>query len=322
MKSQTGFIQIPILIAIVVGVLVLVGGGYFGIKQYRNYQTKKVEETKQVELNQKVDEEQRQKLQGLLDSQSVELEKQKSAIEELKNKKPETITQTIIKEAPVQKTKNDTDYSSIVSEWQDRVAQITCHWNYSNGEEHQSAQASGLLIKLGTQFGTSVKTNQHVVVDAEGYLASWCTVNIYGKGSRTVYHSGSSNPFSLNRNHDEAFIYLSSGYVNENKITDNGFFDKVVATSINYCTDPVGLGDKLVVLGYPAIGTQGGITVTEGIVSGLETDYYVTSAKIDHGNSGGAAVLLKDDCYLGIPTWVQHQEGGFESLGRILKSSY
>jgi len=92
MKNQGGFIQIPILIAIVAGVLVLGGGGYFGIQQYQNYKDEKIEQKKQAELNQKVDEEQQQKLQELLDSQSAELEKQKSAIEALKNKKPEIIT--------------------------------------------------------------------------------------------------------------------------------------------------------------------------------------------------------------------------------------
>jgi hypothetical protein len=74
-------------------------------------------------------------------------------------------------------------------------------------------------------------------------------------------------------------------------------------------------------LGYPTIGSSGSITVTEGIVSGIEGDYYVTSAKIDHGNSGGVAILTKDDCYLGIPTFVKNN-GGFESLGRILKSTF
>ena len=82
----------------------------------------------------------------------------------------------------------------------------------------------------------------------------------------------------------------------------------------------INIGDKIVVLGYPAIGTEGGITATEGIISGIEKNYYVTSAKIDHGNSGGAAILVKDDCYLGIPTWAN--PGSIESLARILKYSF
>ena len=73
-------------------------------------------------------------------------------------------------------------------------------------------------------------------------------------------------------------------------------------------------------MGYPGIGTQGGITATEGIVSGIENQYYVTSAKIDQGNSGGLAVLVKDNCFLGIPTWAKL--GVIESLGRIISGQY
>lgn len=44
MKSRKGFIQIPILIAIIVGVIVVGGAGYVGVKQYRGH---KVENTTQ-----------------------------------------------------------------------------------------------------------------------------------------------------------------------------------------------------------------------------------------------------------------------------------
>ena len=69
-------------------------------------------------------------------------------------------------------------------------------------------------------------------------------------------------------------------------------------------------------MGYPSIGSQTDITATEGIISGYDGNYYVTSAKVERGNSGGAAVALKDNCYLGIPTFVQ--VGDIESLARIL----
>ncbi|KKS24033.1 MAG: hypothetical protein UU82_C0013G0001, partial [Candidatus Nomurabacteria bacterium GW2011_GWC2_41_8] len=66
------------------------------------------------------------------------------------------------------------------------------------------------------------------------------------------------------------------------------------------------------------------LTVTDGIVSGVETDnngvhYYKTSAKIDHGNSGGIAIE-DSGCVIGIPTFVQ--QGELESIGRILDLKY
>src|SRR3989338_6838358 len=54
MKNQKGFIQIPLLIAIIAGVLVLGGGGYFGVKQYQNYQAEKVEERRLAQETDKI----------------------------------------------------------------------------------------------------------------------------------------------------------------------------------------------------------------------------------------------------------------------------
>lgn len=59
-KTQKGFIQIPLLIAIIVGVLVVVGGSYFGFRQYKNYQSQKLslekgQQSKQNEQNQEIE---------------------------------------------------------------------------------------------------------------------------------------------------------------------------------------------------------------------------------------------------------------------------
>ena len=88
-----------------------------------------------------------------------------------------------------------------------------------------------------------------------------------------------------------------------------------------YCQKKASIGDSLIVLGYPSYGADySEITATEGIVSGYDGEYYTTSAKIEQGNSGGVAILQKDNCYLGIPTAVRL--GAFESLGRILDVKY
>lgn len=224
----------------------------------------------------------------------------------------------------VQNTQNEnSDYSTLVAEWKDQVAQVTCSWNYINtGKLYQADEASALIANV-TGFGNVAVTNAHVITDSNGYLPTTCTVGVYGLGSRTVQYRQELNPFSkYERNgvsYDFAFIQLDDKFL-ASKTGSNIFSpDPSKNAAGKVCPDGDAIvGDKLIVLGYPAIGTVGGITVTEGIVSGLEGDYYVTSAKIDHGNSGGVAVLMKDDCYLGIPTWAANN-GGFESLGRILK---
>ena len=240
-------------------------------------------------------------------SQSATLEELKKQIADLKNR-PQVIPKS-----------NDADYSGVIAGWQGRIARVQCNWAYGDDKVYKTNQASGVLVNL-TGIGTSLVTNKHAVFDGS-YVASWCVIGVYNKGARIVEYVTNKSPFILGDDQDFAYIKLGSEYnlPTNPQNSDYGYFDEVVLQHLEVCTGKVNIGDKVIVLGYPAIGTQGGITATEGIISGLEGDYYVTSAKIDHGNSGGAAILLKDNCYLGIPTWVLNL-GGFESLGRILKS--
>lgn len=83
----------------------------------------------------------------------------------------------------------------------------------------------------------------------------------------------------------------------------------------------------LIIMGYPAYGTADDeipttLTTTRGTVSQAEEDGYIaTDAKIDHGNSGGAA-FLDSGCFIGIPTAISAKEGGMtESLGYIKRVS-
>jgi hypothetical protein len=46
--NQSGLIQVPILIAIITGILIL-GGGYLGIRQYQGYQIGKIEKEEQLQ---------------------------------------------------------------------------------------------------------------------------------------------------------------------------------------------------------------------------------------------------------------------------------
>src|SRR3989338_10985426 len=101
MKNQRVFIQIPILIAIIVGVFAIGGAGYVGIKKYQNHY---VEERKDTEI---------QKTQDTQNSQQDEIDSLKKEIEAIKNSKPPA-PKTVIKEVP---RKSGPDISSIISQW-------------------------------------------------------------------------------------------------------------------------------------------------------------------------------------------------------------
>jgi len=87
----------------------------------------------------------------------------------------------------------------------------------------------------------------------------------------------------------------------------------------NLCNSKnIDLGDPVVILGYPTIGGNT-ITATEGVISGFDGLLIKTSAKIEHGNSGGGAFLKDENCWFGIPTSVV--QGDLESLGYIINYS-
>lgn len=75
------------------------------------------------------------------------------------------------------------------------------------------------------------------------------------------------------------------------------------------------LGDYVAIAGYPEIGA-GTWNFTEGIISGRVGNFVLkTDAKIDSGNSGGAA-LNSINNLVGIPTWTMSGEA--ESMGYII----
>ena len=82
------------------------------------------------------------------------------------------------------------------------------------------------------------------------------------------------------------------------------------------------IGDKVLILGYPGIGGED-VTVTDGIISGFGgqfNEFIKTSAKIEHGNSGGLAIRASDGCPIGIPSL--SMRGELESIGSILSYSF
>lgn len=214
-----------------------------------------------------------------------------------------------IQETPPNVGNNTAD---IVAEWQDRVAQVTCYLK-QNGVDMTSKGSATLLNSRyadGSVAMTAI-TNAHVITG--DYNVAMCLFGVYGKGSRLVTDQ---TALMFGTTEDYAYINLDKA-----SRIDETTWKSVVSKNMKICSDSrVNKGDELLVLGYPGIGAVGGLTVTKGIISGIEKNYFVTDAKIDHGNSGGTAILIKDDCYLGIPS--ASKIGEIESMGRVLKASF
>lgn len=197
--------------------------------------------------------------------------------------------------------------ADIVTEWTSRVVFVICKWTDPNtGKLLEAGRGSGTLNYFSDN-GYNIITNRHVVTNEQGFGANECTTLFPWDKDFTV----SSNGIGRGITEDYGFI----------KLPDDAFLSKFPKESFKTCPlNSISIGDKLVILGFPAIGAESTITATEGIISGIDQNYFITSAKIDQGNSGGAAILIKDDCYLGIPS--ASMVGEIESLGRILKWNF
>lgn len=80
-------------------------------------------------------------------------------------------------------------------------------------------------------------------------------------------------------------------------------------------SDSLVFNDEIYVIGYPSFGGNT-LTLTKGVMSGrVGDDFIKTSAKIDSGNSGGAA-LNEDGELIGMPTFIIG--GTTEGLGYIV----
>jgi S1-C subfamily serine protease len=98
---------------------------------------------------------------------------------------------------------------------------------------------------------------------------------------------------------------------------DRGEVQKLIPKDIkNQANINPQLGSKISVLGYPGAGGDN-ITLTQGIYSGSDDIYLKTDAKVNSGNSGGAA-FDDDGNFLGVPTGVS---GGQGNIGLLTKAS-
>jgi len=189
--------------------------------------------------------------------------------------------------------------SSVIKEWRPRIAAVSCTW-----KDGRRASGSGLLLGK-TDAGYRVQTNRHVVYDEESQEAPVsCRVQL--PDDEPV--SASDLKVNLSQDSDSAAILIEGPTAKMQQYA--------LSVTSKFCSSKPQIGEKVVVLGYPSIGAKGDITATEGIISGFEDNYYITSAKIEQGNSGGAAISLEENCYIGIPTLTR--VGRIEALGRVL----
>ena len=284
-KGITGDYELPRWAAVFILVLALVAlGGYYGFKKYKTYQDARSEKEKTTET--------------FLLTQQQELEKAKQEIEALKGGQVEAK-----KSEGVLVSQSESRLATVVKEWRPRVASVECRWEGLLGEE--TSNGSGLWLSSNN----TVITSGHVVMEEDVFIgppvkADSCSVKLPGGEAVTVKGADISSWQGVS---EVAVLQIKS---------PSSVMEQAISTLDSVCRTTAASGERVIILGYPAIGAKGDVTVTDGIISGYEDNFYITSAKIERGVSGGVAVLVDKNCYLGIPTFVR--AGEVESLGRVL----
>ncbi|MDP3902209.1 MAG: trypsin-like peptidase domain-containing protein [bacterium] len=307
----------------------IVAGGFYALAagKYNEYSFRKAQKENQI--------------QNILIAQQNSLNEIKKEIDLLKQKDEETrlsTTKLIISAQKIEDKINDSENetkikeensqrkileiedkisglsnetSIVVKEWRPRVARIVCQWQYSNGLTRLIKNGSGFVFgeDASVYGGIWTLTNKHVFLDDNGQPPSTCSIKLpeNDKTFQAPFVYGSYKTFS---SVDMGLIEIKDS---------NSQLSAIVSSEKEiFCQYNADIGEKMAILGYPSIGSVNDVTATEGIVSGHEGDYYVTSAKIEFGNSGGIAVSTKNNCVLGIPTFVK--AGQIETLGRVLST--
>ncbi len=318
----------PLHIIIIIASVTIISGGYFSYLKYTDYKNQKQQEyTQQVEKDRQsqilLDTQQKEKekqFQTLLDTQQKAINEANKEIDILK-KKPAQIITVENKQATTSNT--NIDLPSIIEKWRPSVAYIDCTF-LKDGKPYIEQSGTGVLFNmLNPQDGKTsykVMTNKHVVYWKYNGQEIWpvsCSIRFpNNKFTFEINHINETSDestwvlFTSTFGYDIAYIEIKTPdeYIKSTASQNNTWCGKDIQGKV---------GDSLVIIGYPSIGSQTDITVTEGIISGIDGDYFITSAKVEHGNSGGAAILLKNNCFLGIPTWAD--VGTTESLARILR---
>ncbi len=214
--------------------------------------------------------------------------------------------------------------SSLLNDMAVSIVKLRC---LVSSSATQTRRGSGILYRSkSSQSGMSpyfIQTSLHVVKTDDGSSPN-CKIFLYPDHTKgDMYLLFKSQGFRFYRK-DVDFAILEPEIVKDD--IHAGSLEDLASLAREEARNPIckstDIGDRLSILGYPTIGGET-LTVTEGIISGFEfqgeTRFIKSSAKLDHGNSGGLAIK-SSGCVVGIPTFVQR--GQLESMGRILDLNY
>jgi hypothetical protein len=225
-------------------------------------------------------------------------------------------------------SKTEFKTSEIVENFGRYIVRVSCvddlgNWTIGSGI------IIGKSIELeGSRENTLILTNYHVVENASVNYSTPCFVEYSHDPTKgfTDFYWATPVYFPKAFSEDEMktidfyFLSIEEKSDKEGNIIPNSslLLSEFVPRICN--KEEIKIGAEITILGYPTIGGEY-LSATEGIISGYEGTYYLTtSAKIEQGSSGGGAFLKSTGCLVGMPTFARL--GKIESFARLINMFY
>ncbi len=197
---------------------------------------------------------------------------------------------------------------SMIAQIEPAVVEVNCY-AADNSVVSMGSGASFYDSKSGTFY---IESNYHVYNDAVISTLSPTCYAVYPEPPNFSYNAYYGDyqltlygyHYNPNNYEDAVEFTLGAPYTAGSQLDSIPAINFLSQFKSKNCAN-VNVGDQVTIFGFPKAGNLLGIseTVTTGIVSGiLPGPIYKTDAPIDHGNSGGLAILNNGECTLGIPT--------------------
>ena len=283
MKKRKGFIQVPILLVFFVGVIIVGGASYVGVRQYQNHQINNAQKLENTAIQN--DQATSTPANISTSTQEVsEIEKLRKEVEELRKQQSspkQTKIPSSVTKQPVANTAPSKLGTLSNAEIIKRIKPATVYIQSVEGS------GSGMIIEAGG----FILTNAHVV---KGFTNAQVTLQ-----SGDVYLA---IVVGRDENTDLAILKI---YGDQFPIVQFGDSSKV------------NQGDEVFTFGFP-FGIEGDVSFKEGTVSRRIEGYFETSAEIHPGNSGGPLVNIYGQV-VGVNTAIYGKSVAGLQLGETIK---
>jgi hypothetical protein len=228
------------------------------------------------------------------------VQSKKTVHEKVVAKSIEIIPVAISTTTEVVTPKENYKLEDVIQAWRPYVVRVTCITLDTQGNKKSYSDGSGLLSK-GVTKGIIVLTNKHVLYTTGGASSDYC--DVYFPESKEVVKVEKADRSFSSKGYDMAALTINqpSEYIS-NLVKNNQTTGKDCKTANSESTDDI------VIMGYPMGKPKDDISHSQGKIVGYNERFFISTATMISGYSGGVAVSLKDNCYLGIPTYAQKDD--------------